>query len=82
MGSQYLWKPRRTLRMACRDIAGTNSGFRAGDCDACPNRKLCAIYDGVEEDQTTEATKAGSCERSDPITASLMGKTAMKKARS
>ena len=71
MGSQYLWKPRRTLQRACRDIARTNPGFKAGDCDACANGKLCAIYDDVEEDQTTEATKAASCERSDPIAAML-----------
>ena len=48
MGSRYLWKPPRTLRAACRDIAATHPELTAGDCDACANGKLCAIYDGIE----------------------------------
>jgi len=58
MGSHYLWKPPRTLRMACRDLAAIHPELTTGDCNACANGRLCAIYEQIERDQAGAAETA------------------------
>ena len=48
MGSQYLLKPLRTLRQACRDTRVAHPELPSEDCDACPHGKLCAISEQIE----------------------------------
>jgi hypothetical protein len=48
MGSQYLLKPLRTLRQACRDIRVAHPELRTEDCDACPHGELCSISEQIE----------------------------------
>ena len=43
MGSQYLLKPLRTLREACREIRVAHPELPTEDCDACLHGALCAI---------------------------------------
>ena len=48
MGSEYLLKPPRTLREACRDIRAAHPELIMADCDACPHGELCAISEQTE----------------------------------
>ena len=61
MGSQYLMKPPRTLREACKEVAATDPDFVAGDCEHCINDELCAIYQRIEGGLSEAA--AASCRR-------------------
>ena len=42
MASQYLLRPIRTLKQACRDFAVAHPQARKEDCPTCGNRFLCA----------------------------------------
>jgi hypothetical protein len=61
MGSQYLMKPPRTLREACKEVAAIDPDFVAGNCEHCVNCELCAIYERIEHD-LSETTATG-CRR-------------------
>jgi hypothetical protein len=61
MGSQYLTRPPRTLREACREMAATNAEFIDGDCERCINSKLCAFYERIEHGLSE--TSAEGCRR-------------------
>ena len=50
MGSQYLLKPLRTLREACREIRVAHPELPTEDCDACLHGALCAISGQIERD--------------------------------
>jgi hypothetical protein len=58
MGSQYLMKPPRTLREACKEVAAIDPQFAAGDCEHCINYELCTIYQRIESG-LPEMTAAG-----------------------
>jgi len=58
MGSEYLTKPPRTLREACKQIAATDPDFVVRDCECCVNSELCATYERIETGPT-EAAAAG-----------------------
>jgi hypothetical protein len=47
MGSEYLMRPPRSLREACKEVAASDPEFVA-DCELCVNRGLCAIYERIE----------------------------------
>lgn len=81
MGSRYLWEPPRTLRAACRDIAATHPELTAGDCDACANGKLCAIYDRIECGRP-RAAGAARFESSPSLTTMRGAKTGKRKTPS
>jgi len=49
--SEYLLKPIRTLRQACRDLAAAQPVSTAIDCDSCGNRELCNISEQLERDR-------------------------------
>jgi hypothetical protein len=80
MGSRYLWRPPRTLRMACRDSAATQPELAGRDCDACANGKLCAIYDRIERDRSA-ATEAACFEAPVPFTTMPVAETTTGKCR-
>ena len=42
MASQYLLRPIRTLKQACRDFAAAHPQARGKDCPTCGNYLLCA----------------------------------------
>jgi hypothetical protein len=48
MGSEYLLKPPRTLREACRDIRAAHLELIMPDCYACLHGELCAISEQIE----------------------------------
>ena len=50
MGSEYLMKPPRSLREACKEIATTNPEFVPADCEHCVNKELCGIYQQIDRD--------------------------------
>jgi hypothetical protein len=75
MGSHYLWKPPRTLRTACRNLAAIYPELTTGDCSACANGRLCAIYERIERGQAGAAEAAclnTSCSL-EPITLTKIG---------
>jgi hypothetical protein len=41
--SEYLRRPPRTLKQACRDISVARSESGGPDCGRCANRRLCEI---------------------------------------
>jgi len=49
--SQYLLKPPRTLREACRDTKAAHPELMVDDCATCPNSELCAISERIERDR-------------------------------
>jgi hypothetical protein len=49
--SQYLLKPPRTLREACRDTKAVHPELIVGDCATCANGELCAISEQIERDR-------------------------------
>ena len=51
MASEYLLKPPRTLREACRDIRAAPRELIMADCDACSHGELCAIPEQIERDR-------------------------------
>jgi len=61
MGSDYLTRPPRTLREACKQIAATDPEFVAGDCECCVNSELCAMYERIEPGLTEPA--AAGCRK-------------------
>jgi hypothetical protein len=48
MASEYLFRPLRFLREACRDITAAHPELRARNCDMCPHSNLCAINEQAE----------------------------------
>jgi hypothetical protein len=70
-----------TLRVACRDIATTHPELMAGDCAACANGKLCAIYERIERDRAGTA-EAARFETSSSLTTMPGAKTGMRKTPS
>jgi hypothetical protein len=48
LASEYLLKPPRTLREACRDIRAAPRELIMADCDACSHGELCAISEQIE----------------------------------
>jgi hypothetical protein len=57
MGSEYLLRPPRTLREACRDIRAAHPELMTEDCDTCPHGELCAISEQIERDRRGHGKK-------------------------
>jgi len=50
MASEYLLRPLRILREACRNMAAAHPELTVRDCDTCGHSKLCAIDEQIEHD--------------------------------
>jgi hypothetical protein len=55
MPSEYLLRPLRLLREACRDITAAHPELRGRDCDTCTHNKLC----GIDEQTESASLKLG-----------------------